>query len=164
MTDMIDKIPLPKVYCDLAIGTGLFEDASSLPPVNTVGTAVHCPSWHFTCRHGFLRLEALSLLLEHTKHISCHSTCLDIFSFVPIFPCFIIISRASIHRLYRRTVLKKPTLEVTGEEKLKTCVRRKKANKRHTARKVCAFPDEENPRKNDSYILIHSCTFLFIDG
>ena len=49
--------------------------------------------------------------------------------------------------IYRRTVRRKANLEVTGEEKPKTCLRRKKTNKRLCREKkpVCAFPDEEKP-------------------
>ena len=48
-------------------------------------------------------------------------------------------------KISRRAVRRKVNLEVTGEEKPKTCLRRRKANKRLCREKkpVCALPDEE---------------------
>ena len=50
-------------------------------------------------------------------------------------------------RVYRRAVRRKANVEVTGEEKPKTRLRRRKANKRLCREKktVCALPDEEKP-------------------
>ena len=49
--------------------------------------------------------------------------------------------------IYRRAVRRKANLEVTGEEKPKTRLRRRKANKRlcREKRPVCALPDEKKP-------------------
>ena len=49
--------------------------------------------------------------------------------------------------MYRRTVRRKANLEVTGEEKPKTLLRRRKANRRLCREKkpVCALPDQEKP-------------------
>ena len=49
--------------------------------------------------------------------------------------------------IYRRAVRRKANLEVTGEEKPKTRLRRRKANKRLCCEKrpVYALPDEEKP-------------------
>ena len=56
-------------------------------------------------------------------------------------------SQAPRRSIYHRTVRRKVNLEVTGEEKPKTCLRRTKANKRlcHEKKPVCALPDEEKP-------------------
>ena len=49
--------------------------------------------------------------------------------------------------MYRSTVRRKDNLEATGEEKPKTRLRRRKANKRLCREKkpVWALPDEEKP-------------------
>ena len=48
---------------------------------------------------------------------------------------------------YRRAVRRKANLEVTGDEKPKTRLRRRKANKRlcRDLKPVCALPDEDKP-------------------
>jgi hypothetical protein len=36
MRDVVDEVPLAEVNRDLAVETGLLEDASGLPPIDTI--------------------------------------------------------------------------------------------------------------------------------